>query len=142
MKNYLIIALFFIGLIGVRFVEKSWFYDPFLAYFKNYSLHKEFPKVDFLKLTFSHIFRYTLNTGLSLGIIYFWFKNTKYVKFSYITFISVFILLYPLYIFQITEQFSLGKNPIFTIRRFIIQPILLFLLIPSFYYLSKMNKKN
>jgi len=136
----LVICFLLFCLIGVRFNEKDLFYDPFLAYFK--SNKKTFPDVDFAKLIFSHLFRYFLNMTFSLGIIYFWFKNSTYLKYSLMIFCILFLILFPIYLYQINVNFSLGENPVFTIRRFLIQPVLLFVLIPSFYYIRFSQKKG
>ncbi|MCB9202318.1 MAG: exosortase family protein XrtF [Flavobacteriales bacterium] len=140
--DILILLVLLLGLVGVRYVESDWFYDPFLRYFKTLSSEQIFPEVNFYKLTISHVFRYLLNALLSSAIVYFWFREFKYAKYSFYLFVLVFLILYPMYLYQIYHKFELGEMPVFYIRRFLIQPILLFVLIPSFYFLQFIKRKN
>lgn len=146
MKNwvkYIIVACLIFCLILVRRFETELFYDPFLAYFKGDFYNSAFPEYDLSKISLNIIFRYFLNSLISLGIIWFLFSKRDYVKFSAIVMIAFLIIMLPVYIYFIETEFSLGKNMGFYIRRFLIQPILLLVLIPAFYYQNqKLKEKN
>lgn len=146
MKNwvkYIIVACLIFCLILVRRFETDLFYDPFLAYFKGDFYNAEFPEYDLTKLSLNIAYRYFLNSTISLGIIWFLFWNKNYVKFSAVILISFLILLLPVYIYFIENQFDLGENIGFYVRRFLIQPMLLLILIPAFYYQNqKLKEKN
>lgn len=133
--RFLLIGLLFFMLVLVRAFASELFYDPFIHYFKDDYLHKPIPETDLLKLYLSTMYRYILNALISVGIIYLLFQK-KYLKFAlqfYIIAFIVLILLYSLPLFGV----SINQFSIFYIRRFLIHPIFVLLLIPAFYYQKK-----
>ena len=68
LRIVIILALFF-ALILVRAFELQLFYDPFIEYFKYDYLYDPIPVFSGSKLLVSLIFRYGLNTVISLFII-------------------------------------------------------------------------
>jgi len=140
--KYVLAAGLVFCLILVRMFETELFYDPFLAYFKGDFYNTEFPEYDLTKLSLNIVFRYFLNSAISLGIIWFLFGNKNYVKFSVVILISFLILLLPVYIYFIENQFNLGENIGFYVRRFLIQPMLLLILIPAFFYQNQQIKQK
>lgn len=73
MNNYIkiILALTLFSLfIVVRAFESQLFYDPLLEYFKNDYLYKPIYDMDVTRLTLNMLFRYTLNSLISLGLIW------------------------------------------------------------------------
>jgi len=127
------IVLLVVMLILVRVFETELFYDPFINYFKNDYLHKVLPEFKIIKLFGNIIFRYILNAIISLGVIYLVFQNKKYVKFSIQFYGIAFIILIVLF-YIILQTKTINYLPIFYIRRFLIHPIFVLLLIPAFYY--------
>lgn len=141
--KYVLAAGLIFCLILVRRFETELFYDPFLAYFKGDFYNAVFPEYDLAKISLNIIFRYVLNALISLGIIWFLFGNRHYVKFSAIVMMAFLIIMLPIYIYFIESEFGLGKNMGFYIRRFLIQPMLLLILIPAFFYQNqKLKQKN
>lgn len=132
--RYLLVAVLIFCLILIRKYENSLFHDPFLAYFKGDFYNSVFPQYDLSKVTLNILFRYFLNSLISLIIIWFLFWNLKYVKFSSIVLGVFSIILLPIYIYFIENEFNLGENIGFYVRRFLIQPLLLLILIPAFFY--------
>ncbi len=121
-------------LILIRVFEEQLFYDPYLAFFKNDYLYLESPRRETLKLTLFTVLRYVLNTLISLGILFFIFRDKGIIKFSVLIYsISLVILLIPFLHFVYYHQQE-DYYLFFNIRRFLIQPIFLILLIPAFYY--------
>lgn len=140
--SYLIAFFLTFGLILVRMYENQLFYDPFLAYFKGDYFNAEFPKYDLGKVTVHIIFRYSLNALISLGIIWFLFKDKQKLKFSIYVLLAFLIVLLPLYLYMIGTEFSIGQNIGFYIRRFLIQPMLVLMLVPAFFYHQYLTKKD
>lgn len=132
--RYVLVAGLIFGLILVRKYEDLLFYDPFLSYFKGDYLNNEFPDYDLTKISLHIFFRYFLNSILTLGIIGLLFWNKKYIKFTALVLLGFLVILLPIYLFMIENQFSIGENIGFYIRRFLIQPMILLILIPAFYY--------
>lgn len=128
------VSLCVLALALIRGFEAQWFYDPFLAYFKSDYLNLQFPEFESLKLLFSMAFRFMLNTFFSLLIIYFLFKDFALTKFASILYLMLFFGLICCF-FIIINYFNESNNfLLFYVRRFIIQPIFLILLIPAFYF--------
>ncbi len=133
----LILSTLILLLISVRLLENQLFYDPFLIFFKSSSSTNALPIVDVLKLFFSYLFRYFLNTIISLLIIYILFKNKGLIKFTSFLYLIFFIVLISLF-FIVYQYFAqTNKMTLFYIRRFLIQPVFLLLFIPAFYFQKK-----
>ncbi len=140
--RYVLAAVLVFGLILVRKFETELFYDPFLAYFKSDFYKAQFPQYDLYKTILHVVLRYALNSLISVLIIGAIFWNRKYVKYSILLLLGFLIILLPLYIYSIETQFSMGENIGFYIRRFLIQPYLLLILIPAFFYHQQKSKMN
>lgn len=124
----------------IRSFETELFYDPFLKYFKDDFTNLSFPQFDSRKLFFGLFFRYFLNSILSLLLIYVLFKNQDILKFSLFVYLFFLVILLGLF-FIILEFFPNASWLLFYVRRFIIQPILVLLFIPGFYYQLQKTKK-
>ncbi len=137
-KTYLSFGIFLLlALVAIRAFENQIFYDPFLDYFKGNFTNTHLPKVNVIKLFFSMGFRYYINSMISLGILYIVFRDVKITKFSIFLF-SVFGMVLMISFFFVMIKFGeTNKMTLFYIRRFIIQPLLLMLFIPAFYYHKK-----
>ena len=121
-------------LVIIRAFEDELFYDPYLLFFKNDYLYMDSPRREVAKLVFFTSLRYLMNSILSLGIIYLIFKEKSIIKFSFLIFgIAYICFLIPFLYFVINprqEDYYL----FFNVRRFLIQPIILLLLLPALYY--------
>lgn len=140
--RYVLAAVVTFGLILVRKFETELFYDPFLAYFKIDFYHSEFPDYELGKVILNILFRYFLNLLLSILIIGLIFWRKDYMKYTVYVWIGFLIFLLPLYVYFIKTEFSLGENYGFYIRRFLIQPVLLLILIPAFFYHQQNAKRS
>lgn len=134
------IIIFLLGLlIGVRMVEHL-FYDPLNIYFENDYLHVSLPEINYIKLIMSMILRFLINSGISILIIWLIFKNTAYVQFSLKFYSIILLILLPTFFLLIlNSDFYL---PTFYVRRFLIQPLFVFLLIPAFHFQNHLNKNK
>jgi len=140
-KLKIIITIIIVISFGIiRAFENQLFYDPFLVYFESDFKSKPFPEVDLLKLFGGLLFRYFLNTILSLLLIYSLFKDLEMMKFSAFLYAFFLVLLFGLF-FIILKFYSEGSWILFYVRRFIIQPIFVLLFIPAFYYQQQNLKK-
>lgn len=122
------------GIVFIRLFEDQLFYDPFLQFFKQDFKNKTLPNFEGVKLFFGILYRYSLNSIFSLAILYILFKQIKLVRFAtklYIVFFTVLVFaFFGLLYFSEQSDFLI----LFYIRRFLIQPLLLILFIPAFYY--------
>jgi exosortase F-associated protein len=132
------LVLFLIGLlVAIRAFENVLFYDPFTVYFKSEFSQSLYPDCD-RGLLFAHwIFRYVLNSVVSLGILYVIFKDKSIVRFSLVLFVF-FLIILLMAMFVLLYYFDENqKMMLFYVRRFLIQPIFLLLFIPAFFYQKK-----
>lgn len=125
-------------LVLVRAFENTLFYDPYLTYFKMDYTNLPLPATDGFQLFLGLFFRYTLNTIISLAIIYIAFKDTDLTKFAFFLYLVFFIILIVAF-FLVQSYYGESKMMIFYIRRFLIQPLFLLLFLPAFFY-QKQNK--
>lgn len=127
------------GLVGVRILEDRIFYDPFLNYFHEADKTLSFPEFEWGKLILSHVFRFILNLFFSCVIIHFLFKNKEWTVQGAILITLIFAITFPIYLYCIYDRFETGYLFSFYMRRFVIQPLILLLIIPLFYYRKKMG---
>ncbi|UKM64872.1 exosortase F system-associated protein [Flavobacteriaceae bacterium GSB9] len=132
--KYLSIATLFFLLVLIRFFEDTLFYDPYLSFFQNDYLYVDSPRREVAKLLAFTTLRYSLNTVISLGILYLFFRDRSIVKFSAIIYAIAFAVLIFMYLYFVINPRQEDYYLFFNIRRFLIQPIILILLLPAFYY--------
>ena len=135
--DWCIVLIGIAGLIFVRVIEDRAFYDPFILYFKSANQQLSVPDFELPKLIFSHILRFALNLFFSLIVIQFIFKNIEWTKQAFILIVLAFSITFPIYLYCITTDLKLGYLLTFYMRRFVIQPLILLLIIPMFYYRRK-----
>ena len=137
--NWIGVALCVAGLIGVRYLENVLFYDPFLDYFANIG-NPAFPHFEWVRLISSHLFRFLLNLIFSLGIVHFLFLNKKWTVQAMVLITLSFFIFFPIYLYSVYTEFSFGNLFSFYIRRFVIQPLPVLLIVPLFYYRKNLIK--
>lgn len=119
-------------LVLIRMVEYRFFYDPFMYFFSSGSSAAEIP---YPKMLFFNVFlRFLLNTLISLAILWVAFRKTAIIKFAALLYAVFFIVLFPFFIYlmhQVTLEDYLAA---FYVRRFLVHPVLILLLLPAFYY--------
>lgn len=123
-----------LGLIGVRAMEERLFYDPFLGYFHEANKNAAFPEFEWGRLVLHNLFRFFLNLVLSALVVHFIFNNKKWTLQAVVLMAIVFAITFPVYIYCIHTKFEIGYLFSFYMRRFVIQPLILLLIIPLFYY--------
>ncbi len=136
----LLIAILFLLLFAIRGFASEMFYDPLIEYFKNEYLYANMPKINNWYLVIDMFYRYILNSLISLGIIWLVFKRKDYVKFSGFFLMLAFMILIVVFVLLLKDEFKSGYLLPFYIRRFIIHPLFLILLLPMFYF-QKLSKR-
>lgn len=144
MKKAILVFGFIIGVISlmtIRLFEKELFYDPLLEFYEGDFQDKTFPDLGFWKYSINLAFRYLLNTLVSLFLVWIAFNNKMYIKFSILLFLILFLT--GMLLFWIVENEITSEHymRLFYIRRFIIQPIPVILLLPAFYF-QNLNKRE
>ncbi len=139
-RIFIIVLLFFI-LILVRAFAQNLFYDPFIEYFKNDFLHKTVPVFSGYKLLYNMFYRYALNMIISLVILYVAFQNKSFIKFAIKFYILAFVILIITFMIILKGELANGYLFAFYIRRFLIHPLFVLLLLPAFYYKQLTSKE-
>mgnify|MGYP001042693402 CR=1 FL=1 len=137
-KPFIVAGLLLLGLIFIRAFQNPLFYDPMIEFFKGNYLNNPLPEIDKLQYFLNLLLRYTLNTTLSLGIIYILFRDIRILIFS-VKFYFILLIILVFALLLLFEMFEY-KMLFFYVRRFIIQPLFLFILVPAFYY-QKLKKE-
>lgn len=132
--KYILLFVLFGLLILIRVFEDELFYDPYLTFFQNDYLYIDSPRREILKVTLFTTLRYALNSIISLGILYVIFKDKSIIKFAIIIYALAFIILIAIYLYFVVNPKQEDYYLFFNVRRFIIQPTILMVLLPAFYY--------
>ena len=118
----------------IRFFEAVLFYDPYLTFFKNDYLYIDSPRREVAKLVAFTVLRYALNTLVSLAILFVVFKDKSIIKFSGLIYGIAFAVFMTIYLYFVINPKQEDYYLFFNVRRFLIQPLILILLLPAFYY--------
>lgn len=126
-------------LILIRFFEDSLFYDPYLQFFQNDYLYIDSPRRETLKLVLFTTLRFVFNSAISLGILYVIFKDKSVIKFAGLIYGVAYVFLLFAFLYFVINPKQEDYYLFFNIRRFLIQPLILVILLPAFYY-SKIKR--
>ncbi|QTD36811.1 exosortase F system-associated protein [Polaribacter batillariae] len=138
-KIVLLVILVFL-LFVIRAFSAELFYDPLIEYFKNDYLYIKMPQINIWHLMIDMLFRYILNSLVTLAIIWVLFERKDYLKFTGFFLMTAFIVLIVPFVLLLRDQFENGYLLPFYIRRFIIHPLFLLLLLPAFYFQKLSNR--
>lgn len=135
-KDYALISIALVSLILVRAFEYFWFYDPLMCHFSDHGVSSyKFISINYLKWSAFSSLRFLIN-GLLCSLIILSLSDLdhgrKYFQL-YSGFLPIILLLNLIVLTGFDQPFLL-----FYSRRLLIQPIIGFVLVGSFYYtLSK-----
>ncbi|TVZ26837.1 exosortase F-associated protein [Gillisia sp. Hel_I_86] len=135
----LLISFFVILLALVRYFENELFYDPLIKFYEADYLRHTVPNFETGRLFFNVLLRYALNSTLSLGILYVTFFDKNIFEFSVYLFSIFFVTWFLAFVFLIFEIENQHFLALFYVRRFLIHPILVLVLMPAFYYYRRKN---
>lgn len=123
----------------VRFRESALFYDPLISFFYGDYQSQALPEIEWTAYVLNIFLRYVINMVLSVAILWLAFRDRGIVKFSLLLFTIVFCALVPLFIVFWHTSAQGEYMALFYVRRFLIQPLLIFILLPAFYYYRRAN---
>lgn len=122
-------------LVLIRGFEDYLFYDPFLDFFKTDYTHRSIPEINHFVLFANLVFRYFLNAIFSLLIIWCFFRDKEILKVAAMIYTVFFIVIFVIFSYMIlTGNTGFNNTPLFYVRRFLIQPLLLLVLFPAFLF--------
>tara|TARA_R110000765_G_scaffold392959_2_gene486214 strand:- start:64 stop:498 length:435 start_codon:yes stop_codon:yes gene_type:complete len=139
-KIGLIVGIFGL-LVLVRYFQEALFYDPLLDFFRSDFLEKEhLPDFRTAKLIFALTERYFLNSILSLLVLWIAFNEKGYVKFAALLYLIAFVLLLVIFYMLLKNYEPEHYQLLFYMRRFLIQPLFIIIILPAFYYQKTREK--
>lgn len=141
MKRILTVVCLILFLLAIRYFQDDLFDDPLINFFKSDFSDKPLPVINNTSFYASMFLRYFLNTLASLAIIFVIFREKSYLIFSTIIYALAFLLL-TLAFWYVYHYQSSNYLALFYIRRFLIQPLFLLILIPGLLYLKYASKAS
>lgn len=139
----IVIAVLLFGILFlIRAYETELFYDPLIIYFQNDYLYSTIPEIDHWRLIIDLFKRYCMNSIVTIAIVYLFFRKISYAKFSGFSLMLAFLVMIFIFSTLLRSEFESGYLLPFYIRRFIVHPVFLLILLPAFYYYSKTSSKN
>lgn len=121
-------------LVAIRLFEDRLFYTPLLDFFKTEHTTQPLPEFDTFRLLANITLRYVLNSLVSVAILWVLFQKREIIRLSLLLYLILFLILFPLFFFLLYYSEAGEHMVLFYVRRFLIQPLLLLLLIPAFYF--------
>lgn len=138
-KFYVFIGV--LGLVLVYVFQNQIFYDPFINYLVN-PQNPVIPNYVGWKYVASKALRFLLNDGFALMVIWGLFKKESYIRFAVIVFFIGFLILLPIYLFLAINYYIETQSFLNHLHRLVLNPVLMMLLIPAFYYQQSLEKKK
>lgn len=83
-----------------------------------------------------------MNSVISLAIIFLLFRNVRTLKFAALLYAINYIVLAPVLVYFLTNLTQGEYFYLFYTRRFLVQPVLIIILIPAFYYQKMMSQQK
>ena len=135
------IGLLVIMLAAIRLFEEQLFYDPLIHFFRSDYLTGKIPEIKFGLLLGNLGLRYLVNTLISLVIIYLAFRDKQIMKFAGLLYGILFVICFTLFVFLMINIENEHYLALFYVRRFLIHPLFILILLPAFYYYRLRNYK-
>ncbi len=133
----LLLILGFVSLIFVRFFSNKFLEDPLQLFFEEKSMRDMLPKLNFWDLFQRNSLLFFINEGISLFIIFLFFRDKNILKFAFWFYKIAFIVLSIAFFILLSLENPDYNRILFYTRRFLIHPIFLLVLLPAFYFQKK-----
>lgn len=131
----LIIGVLVVLLALVRVFEEHLFYDPINEFYSSgFYMLNQWPQYKLPELLLNLSFRFWLNSLISLLILYIAFLDRNIVKFATLLFLGFFLFGVVTYTYLLLNLDRGHVMSLFYVRRFLIHPIFILILLPAFFY--------
>lgn len=137
--RYGLVFLGFVVLALIRFRESDLFYDPLIEFFYGDYQYLELPEVDWGKYILNLLGRFLVNTIVSLAIVWLIFPRRGTLTFAALLYVVLVVVVLPAFVYQWHHSETGNYFLLFALRRFLIQPLFIGILIPAFYYYYKVK---
>ncbi len=88
---------------------------------------------------FNKTIRYIINDLLAIALVQAIFNNPRYTRFAFFVMLFGLVVLLPLYFVLFFSFYTKFQSLLFYFHRLIVNPVLVMLLIPAFYYQRKIE---
>ena len=132
--KYFFATVLIVLLVLIRLFEFEYFNDGLIHFFKHDYLTEKLPWAPLNTVVLTDSIRYWLNAVISIMILnlFFWQKDLN--KFLALIYTVAFLVLIALFIYFLKHYEAGNYLGLFYVRRFLIQPLLLFILLPALLY--------
>ena len=130
--SWIFIVFGSVGLVLVYVFQDQLFSDPFsnFVYDPVLNNYPDFNKWNYIS---NKAFRFILNDGFAILLIYGIFGKGDYVRFAALIFMIGFLILLPIYLVLVINYFHESYAYLNHLHRLVLNPVLMMLLIPAFY---------
>jgi exosortase F-associated protein len=132
----LFVLSLFLGLFILLRKFTSSFYEPLEFYFNSGAVVELPSNIKIGHYILSLGIRFLMNSLLSLACIYYFFKNREITSLAFKVFLFIGSFLFVFYFLMLAFDFPFGHRFAFYVRRIIIYPILLIVLLAGFEFLN------
>jgi exosortase F-associated protein len=122
-------------------MEKKFFNDGLIEFFQHDYLTNSLPTSILGKVLSIDTFRFLINSIFSIILLHIYFREKNLIKFLLIIYTFIYVIGIGMMYFSIIDYQPGEYLQLFYSRRFIIQPLLLFILFPALLYQQKKFKK-
>jgi len=140
-KKHIIAFVLLLLLVAVRLFEKQLFNDGLIQFFQHNYLTEKLPFVPKNTILLTDSLRYWLNTLISIAILKLYFNQRDLNKFLFLIYTVFFLVAIFVFNYALSHYQSGDYLLLFYVRRFLIQPLLLFILLPALLYQQKITKQ-
>lgn len=133
--SFIIITVLLVLIVCVRFFEVELFNDPLNNFFHSNFQKYPVPTMNYLQLIAGTSLRYLLNMVISIWLLWYLYKKETYINAALWVYLFAFGILMTAFVFLSNADSDFLKMALFYVRRFLIHPILLFILVAGFYFL-------
>lgn len=138
----LLIGVLVVILALVRVFEDQLFYDPINEFYRSgFYMLDRLPQYELPELLLNLSFRFWLNSLISLVILYIAFLDRNIVKFAALLFLGFFLFGVVTYSYLLLNLDRGHVMSLFYVRRFLIHPLLVLILLPAFHYYRLQKRK-
>jgi len=133
--RWLAVLLAVFMLVSVRLMEKEWFPEALIDFFATDAyLTQPLPALGISDIL-TVFFRYAVNSVISVILLYLLFRDRELTLWSVKFYVWAGIFLIIAYVFLVRHYEAGHYRLLFYVRRMLIHPLFLFILIPAFYFL-------
>lgn len=141
------IGLLFLGGLGLFAV---YFFQHYLDFYnllqfkapREIMYSSDYQAVDVWEFSVNKVFRYLVNDLFAMAIIAALFPEQRYIRFAVVVLLFGLLILSPSYIALYLWQPAGFSSLIGHLHRLVMNPLLMMLLIPAFYYQKQLLKQT